>query len=36
MVGGSKFNLVLRDQMNNEKNNGHDSIGATPRNSWGS
>ena len=35
MVGGTILNLVLMDQMNNEKHNGRVSIGATPRNSWG-
>ena len=34
MVGGTKLNLVLMDQMNDEKNNGCGSIGAIPRNSW--
>ena len=36
MVGGTKLNFVLMDQMNNEKHNGRGSIGATSRNSWGS
>ena len=35
MVGGTKLNLILMDQINNEKINGRGSIGATPRNSWG-
>ena len=29
MVGGTILNLVLMDQMNNEKHNGRGSIGAT-------
>ena len=34
MVGGTKLNLVLMDQMSIGKNNGRGSIGATSRNSW--
>ena len=30
MIGGTKLNLVLMDQMNNEKNNSRGLIGATP------
>ena len=35
MVGGLKLNLVLMDQMKNEKHNGRGSIGATPKNLLG-
>ena len=35
MIGRTKLNLVLMDQMNNEKYNGRGLTGAIPRNSWG-